>query len=282
MPAPRLSPSIYFYVLGDMHIEYAARPREKAYLPRSIQALLGYLLINRNRYLDREVLADRLWGHLDAERARQRLNTTIWRLRSLIDVANNSRQANCLQSKNGALRFNPECHYWLDIEVLERAINSTSKKRLDQLSSHEVNELDAALELYRGDFLETIGNSWAVAEREHIRAMYIDGLALLAQYRVREKDFVAAITLGNRAVRLEPLREDIHRTVIEAYGRSGRTGQALRHFAVCSKHLRRELAIEPAGETILLRDSILRGFDVPRGPLAGADRSAQEGTPFRR
>jgi DNA-binding SARP family transcriptional activator len=276
MPAPRLSSSIAFYMLGDLHIEYGIKKREKKYFPRSTQALLGYLLINRNRYHDREVLADRLWGRLDAERARQCLNTTIWRLRTFIDGANPCREAECFQSKNGALRFNTECNYWLDIEVFERTINFTCKKRVDQLTLHEVNELEAALDLYRGDFLETIGHSWAIAEREHLRAIYVDGLALLAQYRVREKDFAAAIALGHKALRLESLREDVHRIVIEAYARSGRVGEALRHFAVCSKQLRHELAVKPANETILLRDSILRGVDLARGPLAGADRSGWE------
>jgi DNA-binding SARP family transcriptional activator len=267
----------HFYVMGDVHIESVGLDRTMT-LPRATQNLLGFLLIHRDRFHSREVVADRLWGEQDGERARLRVNTAIWRLREVFGSSRHQHQDCLIQSAGGTIRFNTAIPYWLDVEMLEMKLKNLFEKRLDQLTRAEVTEAEGALELYRGDLLEPNNSPWVLVERERMRALYIDALAILAEYRMRENDFVLALALGHKALRLEPLREDVHRIVMESYARNGRAAEALRHFEICRKLLYSELAIAPAKETALLRERIFCEVAIPAATsMAAPPRAGKTG-----
>ncbi len=63
----------------------------------------------------------------------------------------------------------------------------------------------------------------------------------------------------------EPVREDVHRALMERFVRQGRPYLALRQFEECAEHLRRRLGVEPAAETWALRERIA-GRAIPPAP----------------
>jgi DNA-binding SARP family transcriptional activator len=63
----------------------------------------------------------------------------------------------------------------------------------------------------------------------------------------------------------EPMREDVHRALMERFVRQGRPYLALRQFEECAEQLRRRLGAEPAAETWTLRERIA-GRALPAAP----------------
>jgi DNA-binding SARP family transcriptional activator len=55
--------------------------RNETKLTREIQALLAYLFLQRHGAHSGEILVDLFWGEQSPEKARQALNTLLWRLR---------------------------------------------------------------------------------------------------------------------------------------------------------------------------------------------------------
>jgi DNA-binding SARP family transcriptional activator len=272
--------SMRFYLLGDVHIE-RQNSTSVVVLPRSTQGLLVYLLVYRDRSHSREVLADRLWSEQEGDRARASLSTALWRLRGIIEPNSASRGTYLQQIARNEIKFNTDSPFWLDLDVLETIISAVLKKRVDELTEHEITETESALELYRGDLLEGYYGDWAVGERERLRALYLDGLWVAMEHRAQRGGYQRALAHGHKALRLEPIREDIHRMVMDIYARSGRAGQALLQFDTCRRLLRKELGIAPMQETIALRDEIARQVKIAQLPSSTTHNVARSSHFFR-
>jgi DNA-binding SARP family transcriptional activator len=112
--------------------------------------------------------------------------------------------------------------------------------------------LRMALRLYRGDYLHGHHADWLALERERLRCLYLDTLYGLANAEASANDWAAVVNAARRLCVAEPLREDAHRLLMEAYARTGNRGLALRQFRVCAEALQRELGVGPMPETVSL------------------------------
>ena len=265
-----------FYLLGDVHIE-KEHSFETFSLPRPVQCLLGYLLVYRDRFHSREALENRLWDDEDIVRSRACLSTALWRLRRVIEH-DRHRGMYVTQTAQTDIKFNTTSHYSLDVEILESKISRIVATPVDKLTEAEVSESEDALALYRGDLLEGHCGDWVIGERERLRALYLDSLAVAMEYRASRGDYARALAHGHKALQIEPLREDIHRTVMQVYAMSGRIAQALRQFSVCRDLLRKELGIAPMRATLALHEEIAQQVAIPRNPAMSPPLRPARGT----
>jgi LuxR family transcriptional regulator, maltose regulon positive regulatory protein len=60
-------------------------------------------------------------------------------------------------------------------------------------------------------------------------------------------------------LKLDNLREDWHRALMEAYARLGKRATALDQFELCRQVLRTEWDMDPAPETLALAEAIQNG-----------------------
>ena len=72
------------FLFGHVRITYADQPAPVKVTP-ACQALLAYLLLQRQHSHARELLAGLFWSDYSQERARNCLNTTLWRLRRVLE-----------------------------------------------------------------------------------------------------------------------------------------------------------------------------------------------------
>ena len=268
---------LHFYLLGDVHIE-KERSFEAIFLPRPVQSLLGYLLVYRDRIHSREALAARLWDDDDTVRSRACLSTALWRLRRIIEQ-DVSRGTYLVQTAQTDIKFNTTSPYSLDVEILESKLSRLVATPIDKLAEPQVSESEDALALYRGDLLEGHDADWVVGERERLRALYLDSLVVAMEYRASRGDYSRALAHGHKALHIEPLREDIHRTVMHLYAQSGRIAQALRQFNVCRDLLHKELGIAPMRTTLALHDEIARQVAISsRTPMSAQTQRVPRGS----
>ena len=225
-------------------------------MTREIQALLAYLLLQRQRVHSREVLAGIFWGEHSQEKARGSLNTALWKLKKALEPEGIPTGTYLKNTHLSEVGFNKESPYWLDIEVFEREVNRILACPFPTVEEIQIIDLEKVLELYRGELLEGFYDNWAVRERERLRALHLRSLAYLLQYYGFHGVCEKAITYGQQVLELDPLREEIHREMMRLYLKTGQRALALRQYENCRSALTKEFGISPMEDTQTLYSQI--------------------------
>jgi alpha-glucoside transport system substrate-binding protein len=196
--------------------------------------LLAYLLVTKKPHR-REHLIDLLFDGPDDPRAALR-----WALTKIRKAIGNE----YLLSERGEISFNFESDYWLDVSAFEAG----------------------ELELFQGDFLEGLYlrnalrfEEWLLFERQRIRGQYQAGLEKQLELHHQQREYAAVVITAQQLLKLDNLREDWHRALMEAYARLGKRATALEQFELCRQVLRTEWDTDPAPETLALAEAIQNG-----------------------
>jgi DNA-binding SARP family transcriptional activator len=226
-------------------------------LTRDLQALLAYLLLQRNKIHFREMLADLFWGEHGQEKARGSLNTALWKLKRALEPDGIPTGTYLKNSYQGGVAFNRESSYWLDVEIFEKDMRQILACPFQTADETHINTLERTLGLYRGELLEGVYKDWALRERDRLRAVHLKGLIYLLQYHGFHGAYETAITFGHQILELDPLREEIHREVMRLYMDNGQRAQAIRQYEICRATLAEQLNVEPMEDTKALNTQII-------------------------
>lgn len=229
------------HLLGNLELDFC---EQKLPLPstRKGQVLLAYLILHREQPQPRDRLAELFWGDRPEEKARRSLSTAVWSIHHCLP------EKNCLYSNPDTLQFDPQTHLWLDVAEFEAL-----------LSMGDFSNLQAALGLYRGDFLAGSYEDWILHERYRLENLYLDGLARLMAGYESMHDFDSALEVSQRLLAHDPLREDAHRTAMRVYSWLGQRNAALEQYQRCRAAILQELNAEPMPETSQLYRAIQEG-----------------------
>ena len=230
---------------------------------RKARALLAYLALPPGVPHSRDTLAALLWGHTTDARARNSLRQCVFGMRRVLHAS----RGEILIQEGETLRLDPDA-VGVDVVDLERCVGQGTRAALEEAGN-----------LYVGDLLEGFGlaepafEEWLAAERNRVRELALDGLGYLLVLQAGAGAGQEAIHTGIRLLlRLDPLQEAAHRTLMRLYAQRGRRSDALRQYQTCADVLTRELGVAPESATERLRDEILR-LDATR-PRGRASRSA--------
>ena len=232
-------------------------------VPKKARALLGYLAAQGGQAVSRERLADLLWPYQGSEQARHSLRNCLLELRKALGPSG----ARHLVADFANCRIQDAV---VDLDRFERLSRSRNRP-----------ELQAAAELYRGEFLADFDidsepfQEWLAAERDRTLALICDILQRLTAAQDAAGEADAAIQSGRRLVALDPLSEFGQRALMRAYARAGRRGEALRQYKSCAETLKRELGVAPDAETQALAHEMARsGSSAEVDPRSGVAEGA--------
>jgi alpha-glucoside transport system substrate-binding protein len=205
-------------------------------------ALLAYLLVTKKSHR-REHLIDLLFDGPDDPRAA--LRWTLTKIRKAIGDE-------YILSDREKISFNLESDFWLDVSAFEAG----------------------EIELYHGDFLEGLYlrnairfEEWLLFERQRIRGQYQGGLEKQLELHKQQGEYAAVVITAQGLLKLDNLREDWHRALMEAFARLGKRATALDQFELCRQVLRAEWDVDPAPETQALAEAIRNGRIGPQVSL---------------
>jgi DNA-binding SARP family transcriptional activator len=237
---------------------------------RKALALLAYLAVEGGMH-SREKLSALFWPESDAEHGRTALRKTLAFLRSALRDTSDpqpSPAAPHLIVAREALGLNTASDLDLDLQTLQTAwtLAHTPAVRLeDEARGRLLDRLQAAVERYRGDFLEGFALSdapafdeWAGVQREVWRHRAQAVCERLVQLHSEAGEVQRAIDTVLRWLALDPLDEEAHRYLMQLHLRAGDRPAALRAYQACQAVLAAELGVEPAPETIALAERIRR------------------------
>jgi DNA-binding SARP family transcriptional activator len=236
-------------LLGDLQIR-AGDGTLATISAKKAQALIAYLAVKPAQRVSREKIAALLWSSTGPDQARQSLRQTLSMLRK--ELTTILGDASALVDENDLLGVD-ETLVACDVAEFESlaAIGSESA-------------LARAAELYRGDFLdgfylnEERFDQWVIAERDRLHRMTLRVHAQLVELLSRRGAVDDAVGAAQKSLRIDPLQEPMHRTLMRLYLQSGDVVNALQQYETCARLLKRELRIEPDAETKALQREILQ------------------------
>lgn len=247
-------------LLGNMEIHVRGKAVAKPSYEKG-RALLAYLAAESGWY-SREKLASLLWPGLHREAARNNLRLVLLNLRQCFQE--HDKPIPLFLTDRHALCINPELRAQIDIVRFESApdaCDALSSDRCDACAA----QMEQAVELYRGDFLENFFLSgcpefedWLLVRREEMRRHALDLLERLAA-RFEHAGMVArALPHALRAMKLEPWNEAGYRRTMRLYAALGQVKAALGQYDACLRALKENLDTQPCEETRLLAERIRR------------------------
>lgn len=229
--------------LGDVSVEIDNRTMARPRSHRRPLELLQALVALGGRGVDDGRVADALWPQAEGDAARQNLKMNVHRLRALLPEG-------ALLWSEGKLSLDDQ-RIWVDVWALERELERLERST-PQTGSEARPLVDRVFRLYRGDFLPDAATSWAPAMRERLRNRTLRLVARAAD-EIGESEPAEALSIYERAIELDPLREPLYQGLMRCYLRLRQPAEGLRVHRRCDDILRRELGVAPAAETEALR-----------------------------
>jgi DNA-binding SARP family transcriptional activator len=196
-------------------------------VPASARRVLAYLALHGPSA--RPVVAGTLWPDVVEERAHGSLRSVIWRLGRLGHQVVDS-HSDMLSLSEG-----------VGVDVQEFAAGA---RRL--LAGSTARAADGRIILRQEKLLPGWHDDWVHVERERLRQLQLHALEAFAAQLSRQQRHAAALEAALLAVRLEPLRESAHRTVLAVHLAEGDWVAGIRHFESFRALLHRGLGIEPS------------------------------------
>jgi DNA-binding SARP family transcriptional activator/predicted ATPase len=253
------------------------------------RALLAYLAAEPGQPHRREVLAEMLWPDRPEGAARANLRHTLAHLRRVIEEYA-ARPPSLLPTRH-TIQFNAGSDAWTDVAAFTTLLPAPlpADQPLDQQT---VRQLEEAVELYQGSFLEDISladsaafEEWRVLRREHFNRLVLDALWRLAASYEGQGEHDRALAHARQALEIEPWDEAVLQQVMRLLALAGRRAEAVAQYEVCRRRLAEELSVEPAVETTQLYEQIRQGqvgpeLAVRTGPPAPVWGLPASPTPF--
>lgn len=240
-------------LLGHIEVK-CVNQRADRFRSRKGRALLAYL-ISEERQLHREQLGALLWPDLTLSRARANLSRVLSNLRKVVP--------NYILADRETVRFDFSRPHQIDTRLfLQQAhdLTATPEAEFDPTAAAE------ALALYRGELLDGLSLSdcpdfeeWLVIQRERFHRRALGLLDLLIHHHIQRGEFNESRRYVQRALVMEPWREEIHRQGMLIAALQGEREAALQQYDRCRRILAEELDVTPSEETRKLYQRILRG-----------------------
>jgi len=265
--------TLHITLFGHVNVVHPHAPTPLK-LSRGIQALLAYLLLH-NHLVARDVLMDVFWMDASPDRARSNLTTALWRLRQALEPEGVLQGAYLITSHAGEVGFNWNSGHWLDTKAFEQHIYLLLRKPIAEINDQDLSEIEGVLTLYRGELLEGLYEDWALRERERFRSLHLNCLTRLMECYASRKNFEQSIALAHEILRRDPVREEIHRSLMRIYLESGQRSLAVRQYVHCRDTLDQELGVSPLEETQLLYQEICARSQGGVWETAGQASSAE-------
>ncbi|WP_433271078.1 BTAD domain-containing putative transcriptional regulator [Actinosynnema sp. CS-041913] len=219
-----------------------------------VRCVLAALLVDANRVVDVDVLADRVWGERLPQRPRDAVYSYVSRLRQALAGVPEARLGK--RSGGYVLDVDPQA---VDLHRF-RALVACGGDDRDRAAS-----LGSALDLVVGTPLTGVDSPWATSLREAVErevfAARLDG----HEVGLRLGRHVQAVTPLTALAAEHPLDERVARLVLIALAGSGLHAEALAHYEALRRRLADELGVDPSPE---LREIHRRMLADDRAPAS--------------
>jgi DNA-binding SARP family transcriptional activator len=230
--------------LGPMRVWMGDRELGGGWLRHRPGQLLKYLVCRRDETVTADEIGEALWPEGDV-RSAAAIRHFVHVLRERLEPGRRPRTpSSFVVSRRGGYALDP-ARVEIDAERFEHHI-AAATACLDDDPDAALRALQAALDLYRGDFLaDERYAEWALRERDRLRHLASRACRMLAQLAQRRGDVERAIDRVERLADGDPFDDQLQQALLVLYLRCGRRSDALRRFARVREVSRKAFGDEP-------------------------------------
>jgi len=246
------APPLDLRCFGNFEVRVGGRlVSPEVFSRRKALTLLKLLVLRAGNPIPRDELCDLLWPETGHEAAlRNRLHVTVHALRSAIEPHHADRRWVFVRNEGELYYFNMDVPHRIDLYELKRLSSLAFHARAAGRLTEAVSLGEKAASLYRGElFADEPYADWCLLERANAERRFLDLARALADASDRLGDHDRAVDWLRRALSVDPLLEDVHRSLIELLAAMGRPAEALKQYRACERALREQLGAEPMPET---------------------------------
>ncbi len=250
------------YSFGEFKLLREDKPiRFSRKAPKKPLELLRVIVALGGKNLSEERLMDALWPDAEGDGGRKALSVTVSRLRELLGVKD------ALLWSEGMISLNDRV-IWTDVWAFERLLESSGfrvrssevrgvKDKSANSNPHsEIDNLQKALDFYRGHFLEGETNSWAISPRERHRESFLYAIEALGKHWEKSQEWHKAIEVYRKGVQVDDLFEKCYVRIMSCLLKLGSRAEALSVYRRLKKTLH-GYGVEPSGEADELHRQIV-------------------------
>lgn len=199
-------------LFGAPQVDIEGQPLVELLQAPRVVSMLAYLALHADQPQPRSLLAAVFWPEIPEAQARRNVTNILWRLHNLLGEASDhleiTRQTACF---NISIPHHDHNTCWIDVHCFEQYA----------VQGDDINALEQALQLYRGDLLQGLGDDWIVRHAERFREAYLRTLRQLTALYRRCHKIGAALRIAQCWSKADPLDEDAHHNVIELLLQAG-------------------------------------------------------------
>jgi SARP family transcriptional regulator, regulator of embCAB operon len=237
-------------ICGSLAIERDGQ-RLDARLPgRQGRLLFTYLVVNRNRQVPRDELAEALWREPDPAAVDTRLNPLLSKLRRVFGAGTVDGRSIVRLCLPGA---------WVDLEAAAEAIHRAESSVAQHEWVRAWGPALTALFVAERGFLPGEEAPWIDEIRHQLTVLRLRALECYAAagLGIGGTELAGAVRAGQQLVRLAPLRESGYRHLMQALAAQDNLAEALNVYGQLSECLRDQLGISPSPATRELHERLL-------------------------
>ncbi len=228
-----------------------------AWTTKRARDILCFIASRRHRRASKDSIIDTFWGESDFDAVERNFHPTVSHIRKALN-SNQPLKQNFLLYRDGDYQLNPNFSYVIDTEDFDRLVaDGESARRAGHLDQY-LEAYEGALELYRGDFMQSIFDGWVDEHRSYYREQYLRILEALAKAAEKASEWPRALNLCQRILSDDAFREDIHCTIMRAHAALGNRGAVKEQYESLRKLLMEELGVEPVSDTQKIYKSLMK------------------------
>jgi DNA-binding SARP family transcriptional activator len=223
----------------DKPVVFAGRVQQKPL------TMLKALVAFGGKDVSEEKIIDALWPDADGDVAHTSFDTTLHRLRRLV---NND---NAIVLRDGRVSLD-ERYCWVDTRAFERALCNAEEAWKQDGQGHEeaVHLTEKAVNIYKGHFLpRDTKEPWTISPRERLRAKFMYGISKLGRYWVEAGRYDKAVQVFQDGLEIDDLAEEFYQHLMVCYNQLGQQTEAVKVYNRCRSVLQSSLGLKPSSKT---------------------------------
>lgn len=215
-----------------------------AWTTRRARDILCFITSRRHHRASKDTIIDTFWGEADFEVVEKNFHPTVSHIRKALN-SNQPLKQNFVLYREGDYQLSPEFSYRIDIEEFDRLMAEGENARRARNFEDCIKAYEAAVALYRGEFMHGSYEPWVEEQRVYYREQYLRLLESLAGVAQKMEDWPRSMQLAQRILHEDQFREDIHCLIMRAHGALGNRVAVREHYEGLKRLLQSELGVEP-------------------------------------
>jgi DNA-binding SARP family transcriptional activator len=246
------------YVVGQVAIEAGdVRIEEPELGGRHARLLLAMFVIERQRAIPREELAEAVWGSALTASWEPALRGVVAKVRHLFASAGLD-PSSTLTHSLGCYHLRLADSTLVDLELASEAVETAEEALRRSDPNRAWGPALAAATVARRPFLFGEEGAWVDRQRSRLQTLLGRALHALSESRLRRGELELALAAAEEAASLAPYHESAQRQLMQAHAAAGNRAEALLHYNRCRNLLANELGVDPSPQTQSLYLALLK------------------------